>query len=96
MSNKFIQTILKSMHTTDLGVSLFYNDIFVWDHYHKRKNYHLDHLFQARRVKQIIDRHESYLLKCLLFVETEERKGDKLLHLLFFSLLIFLFVFNLL
>jgi hypothetical protein len=46
---------------TDLGSSPFYNDIFFWDDFFKRKGDNLGHFFRGRRVKQLIDRHESYL-----------------------------------
>jgi len=68
---KYIQRRLRTMHLTDLGSSLFYNDIFVWDDYYKRKNDHLGHFFCMRRVKQLIDRHESFLLRWLSFVESD-------------------------
>jgi hypothetical protein len=67
---KYIQKRLKNMHVTDLGSSLFYNDIFFWDDYYKRKNDNLGHFFRSRRVRRLMDRHESYLLKWLVFVET--------------------------
>ena len=57
---------LRTIHLTDLGSSPFYNDIFVWDESFKRKNDHLGHC----RVRQLIDRHESYLLRWISFVET--------------------------
>jgi hypothetical protein len=34
---QYIQTRLRSIHTTDLGRSLFYYDIFFWDEFHTRK-----------------------------------------------------------
>jgi hypothetical protein len=67
---KYIQRRLRTMHLTDLGSSLFYNDIFVWDEFYKRKNDHLGQFFRTRRVRQLIDRHESFLLRWLFFVET--------------------------
>jgi hypothetical protein len=67
---KYIQRRLRTMHLTDLGSSLFYNDIFVWDEFYKRKNDHLGHFFRTRRVRKLIDRHESFLLRWLFFVET--------------------------
>jgi hypothetical protein len=67
---KYIQRRLRTMHLTDLGSSLFYNDIFVWDEFYKRKNDHLGHFFRMRRVRKLIDRHESFLLRWLFFVET--------------------------
>ena len=67
---KYIQKRLRSMHTTDLGWSLFFNDIFVWDSFYKRKGDHLGHFFRGRRVRQLRERHESFLLKWLLYTET--------------------------
>ena len=40
---KYIRKRLRSMHTTDLGSSLFFNDIFVWDGFYKRKGDNLGH-----------------------------------------------------
>ena len=66
---KYIQKRLKNMHVTDLGSSLFYNDIFAWDEFYKRSNDNLGHFFQNYRVRQLKERHESFLLRWLLFVE---------------------------
>ena len=66
---KYIQRRLKTMFTTDLGSSLFYEDIFGWDTFCKRKNDRLGHFFCSRRVRQLKDRHESFLLKWLSFVD---------------------------
>ena len=38
----------------DLEKSLFYNDIYYWDDFRKRKGDHLGHLFQMKRVKRDI------------------------------------------
>ena len=73
----YIQKRLNNIHSTDLGSSLFYNDIFVWDEYHKRKNDHLGHFFRGRRVKQLLDRHEPCLLKWLCFTEANKEKEGK-------------------
>jgi hypothetical protein len=67
---KYIQRRVRTMHMTDLGSSLFYNDIFVWDDFCKRKNDHLGHFFRGRRIRQLIERHESYLLRWIFFIET--------------------------
>jgi hypothetical protein len=37
---------------------------------YKRKNDNLGQFFRSRRVRRLMDRHESYLLKWLVFVET--------------------------
>ena len=66
---KYLQKRLKSIHATDLGSFLFYNDIFGWDDFFKRKNDNLGHFFQNPRVRLLKERHESYLLRWLLFVE---------------------------
>ncbi len=67
---RYIQKRLKTMHVTDLGSSLFYNDVFFWDDFHKRKNDQLGQFFRYRRVKLMIDHHESLLLRCLYFIDT--------------------------
>ncbi len=59
------------MHVTDLGSSPFYNDIFLWDDFYKRKGDHLGHFFRRRRVQQLIKRHELYLLKSIFFTESD-------------------------
>ena len=66
----YIQRRLRTIHLNDLGSTPFYNDILVWDEIFKRKNDHFDHFFHWRRVRQLIDRHESYLLGWISFVET--------------------------
>ena len=43
----YIQRRLCNMQSTDLGSSLFYNDVFMWDEYHKRKNDHLGHFSEV-------------------------------------------------
>ena len=65
---KFIARRLKQMHKSDLGKSLFYNDIFYWDDFKKRKGDHLGHLFRMKRVKNLKERHEGFLIKWLEYV----------------------------
>jgi hypothetical protein len=48
---RYIKRRLKTMHVTDLGSSPFYNDIFLWDDFYKRKGDHLGHFFRRRRVQ---------------------------------------------
>jgi hypothetical protein len=69
---KYIQKRLKHMQTTDLGRSPFYNDIFLWDDFHKRKKDHLGQFFRTNRVKQLIKEHESFLLRWISFIETKQ------------------------
>jgi hypothetical protein len=66
---KYIQKRLKRMHRSDLGTSLFYEDMFYWDGFLKRKGDSLGHFFRLRRVKKLIERHESLLLKWIEFVD---------------------------
>lgn len=68
---KYIQRRLKTMFITDLGSSLFYEDIFGWDKFCKRKNDHLGHLFCLRRVRKLREQHESFLLKWFSFMDED-------------------------
>ena len=42
----YIERRLKAMYTTDLGRSLFYEDLFLWDDFYKRKNDNLGQFFR--------------------------------------------------
>ncbi len=57
------------MHTTDLGRSLFYDDIFLWDDFHKRKKDYLGQFFRSNCVNQLVQKYESLLLKWISFIE---------------------------
>ena len=59
------------MYTTDLGRSLFLDDIFYWDDFCKRKNDHLAHFFRRNRIRQLIQEHASLLFKWISFIEIE-------------------------
>ncbi len=48
--NNTFKEDFKKIYTTDLGRSPFYNDIFLWDEFHKRKNDHLSQFFRSNRV----------------------------------------------
>ena len=65
---RYIMKRLERIEKTDLGRSLFYNDIFYWDLFHKRKNDHLGHFFRMKRVKHMHERHQSLLLQWLEFL----------------------------
>ena len=58
-------------HPQDLGRSFFYNDMFLWNDFHKRTKDHLGQFFHRNRVKQLIEKHESLLLKWILFSENK-------------------------
>ena len=64
---RFIRKRLKHMEKSDLGRSLFYEDIFHWDTFQKRKNDHLGHFFRLRRVKRLKENHRSLLLDWMKF-----------------------------
>ena len=70
---QYIKKRLKYMYTTDLDRSLFLDDIFYWDDFRKRNNDHLGHFFRRKRISQMIQKHESLLLKWISFTETEKR-----------------------
>ena len=68
---KYLQRRLSSVHRTELGSSLFFEDIFLWNEFHKRKNDHMGHFFRGRRVKRLTKYHESFLLKWFAFLENK-------------------------
>ena len=45
------------MHKSDLGKSFFYNDIFYWDEFKKRKGDHLGRFPRMKQVKNLKERH---------------------------------------
>lgn len=57
------------MHVSDLGTSLFYQDVFYWDKFLKTTQDKMGHFFRLKRVKKLKMRHESLLLKWLDFVD---------------------------
>ena len=65
------------MHKSDLGDSLFINDVFYWDTFTNKcdrqemeiKKLHVGHLFRLKRVRKMIVRHESYLIRWVKFIE---------------------------
>jgi hypothetical protein len=67
---QYISKRMKTVVTTDLGNSLFYNDIFFWKEFYKRKKDHLGQFFRNKRVKPMIDKHESLLMRWISFIET--------------------------
>jgi len=68
---RYFKRRLKTMHVIDLGLSPFYNDIFFWDDFFKRKGDNPGHFFRGRCVQQLIHRHQSYLVKWIFFTESD-------------------------
>ena len=65
---KYIKKRLEKIEKSDLGRSSFYNDIFYWDAFHKKKNNHLGHFFQRKRVKIMCERHQCLPIQWLEFL----------------------------
>jgi hypothetical protein len=65
---RYISKRLKNIYRSDLGHSLFLEDIFFWDKYHKRKDDELGHFFRMKRVKNLQKKHRSLLLDWLAFI----------------------------
>ncbi len=66
---KYIRNRLKKIYSSDLGSSLFLEDLFFWDKFQKIKNDGVGHLFNLKRVKRLKLKHRSLLLDWLLFLE---------------------------
>jgi endonuclease/exonuclease/phosphatase (EEP) superfamily protein YafD len=69
---RYISKSLKKMYSSDLGSSLFFEDIFFWETFHKQTNDGVGHLFNLKRVKRLKMKHRTLLLDWLDFNE----KGD--------------------
>ena len=67
-AQRYIKKRLEKMYKSDLGGSLFHDDIFYWDKFRKEKNDSVGHFFRLRRVKKLINRHESLLTEWIKFV----------------------------
>jgi len=65
---RYITKRLERIEKSDLGRSLFYNDIFYWDLFHKSKNDHLGHFFRKKRVRHMRERHKCLLIQWLEFL----------------------------
>ena len=67
-TRRYIKKTLQKMHKSDLAGSLFHEDIFYWDQFQKEKNNSLRQFFRLKRIKKLISRHESLLIKLIDFV----------------------------
>ncbi len=85
---EYVATYLKKrllkMHKSDLGESLFINDMFYWDTFKRDedrqgqgkviKKLYVSHFFQLKRVRKMIERHESYLIRWINFIDDHFHK----------------------
>jgi hypothetical protein len=60
---RYIKKRLENIYKSDLGRSTFLEDIFYWDKFRKNKKDSLGHYFRQNRVKKLIKRHETLLIK---------------------------------
>ena len=79
--SKYLSKRLANAYKTDLGRSSFYEDPFHWDVFishksskDKRKYLGIGHLFRLARVRKMCERHESYIITWLSFINTVEGK----------------------
>ena len=68
---KYIERRLKNMYSTDLGSSLFLEDLFFWDTFKREGSEGLGHYFCMKRVKNMKAKHQSQLLLWLDFINKE-------------------------
>jgi hypothetical protein len=71
---RYISRRLKKIYSSDLGSSLFLEDIFFRDQFHKNKNDGVGHLFNLKRVKRMRLKHRSLLFDWLKFIEEGDSK----------------------
>jgi len=77
----YLQKRLLKAYKTDLGESLFINDIFYWDALSKNrpgkemktKKLRVGQFLYLKRVKKMIADHESYLIRWINFIESNPR-----------------------
>lgn len=74
---KYLGKRLANALTTDLGQSPFYEDLFTWDNIsqfidstkRKKGNLGVGHYYRLKRVKNMIDEHESDIISWIEFIE---------------------------
>jgi hypothetical protein len=59
------------MYSSDLGSSLFLEDIFFWDIFHKQEKVDIGHFFLLKRVKRLKSYHHSLLIDWLDFANQQ-------------------------
>jgi hypothetical protein len=65
---RFILKRLNKLYSSDLGSSLFLEDIFYWDNFRKQAKDGVGHFFSLKRVKRLKSTHRSLLLDWLEFI----------------------------
>ena len=68
-AQRYIKKRLKNIEKSDLGLSVFFDDIFYWDDFRKRDKDSLGHFFRMNRIKKLKNRHETFLIKWIDFVQ---------------------------
>jgi hypothetical protein len=68
-AQRYIKKRSEKMYKSDLGGSLFLEDIFYWDEFKKTKNDWLGHFFRLKRVTKLINRHETLLIQWINFAQ---------------------------
>jgi hypothetical protein len=66
---RYIKKRLENIYKSDLGRSAFLEDLFYWDVFRKNKKDALGHYFRQNRVKKLIKRHETLLIRWIQFVQ---------------------------
>jgi hypothetical protein len=74
---KYLQKRLANAHRTDLGRSMFYEDIFCWENFvnweakdrGRRRSLGVGHFFRLNHVKKMKERHKLFLLTWLSFLD---------------------------
>jgi hypothetical protein len=66
---RYIKKKLENIYKSDLGRSKFLEDILYWDVFRKNKKDALGQYFRQNRVKKLIKRHETLLIKWIQFVQ---------------------------
>ena len=67
---RYVRKSLGKINKSDLAYSTFYNDIFYWDSFYKRKGDNLGQFFRRKRVNLLCTRHHSLLLRWFEFLYT--------------------------
>jgi hypothetical protein len=80
----YLKKRLLNIHKSDLGDSLFINDTFYWDALKNKcigqgkenKKIHVDQFLRLKRVTKMLDRHESYLINSIKFIEDHSNQSS--------------------
>ncbi len=72
------------MHKSDLVDSLFINDVFYWDALKNKcigqekenNKLHVGQFLRLKRVTKMLERHESYLIQWIKFIEDHSNQSS--------------------